>query len=152
MGNSRLVLKLVHAVKDLIFPVQRRLLPGARWANILLRVLHVIGAGGLVGSNLFSVSQIHWMPYLYLTLISGVVMLLLEVSSSAIYVLQLSGVAVVVKIVLFSIIPWFPDFKLGILLLMLVLSVVFSHAPSSVRHYSIWHGRVIEDYCKKQTD
>jgi len=122
-----------------LFPTEYRSFPGKRWVNILLRTVHLVGVAGLGGAFLYRVpSELPndlWMPWLFVTLISGVLMLALEVWSNGAYLVQGCGLAVLAKILLLAVLPLFEPPQTGLFLLVMVLSGLASHAPARVRHY-----------------
>ena len=70
--------------------------------------------------------------------------MLLEVWTNGVWLIHLCGIAVVVKLVLLSFLPVFEPYQVYVLLGMIVLSGVMSHAPRGVRHYSVFHRRQID--------
>jgi hypothetical protein len=127
------------------FPPRRRGFRGKRWVNIALRTVHLLGVAGMGGALLGGVAQSAWRPYLYLTLITGLAMLVLELWSSAIYLLQVRGQATLLKVALVAALPLAPGLEATVVVLAIVISGIVSHAPASVRYYSVFHGRVLDD-------
>lgn len=126
-----------------LFPRRMRELPGGRWTRIGLRTLHLIGVAGLGGAYLYPIDPALWQPYLLLTLFSGVALLLSEVWSHGIWLIQLRGLFIAVKCVLLGMglllptaaSPW-------VLIAAVALSGIIAHAPGRFRYYSPWHRRV----------
>jgi len=131
-------------LKRLFFPHDSRYLPGHRWINIALRTLHLIGVSGLGAGFLYAAADEQWRLYWEITLISGIAMSLLFIYSNGIFLLQLRGQAILLKLVLLGLIPVLPPMRLPLLLAVVVISGVIAHAPASIRYYSLWHGRRIE--------
>lgn len=128
----------------LLFPEETRTVPGKRWINISLRTLHLIGVAGIGGGFLYSAPQAAWLPFLRLTILSGVGLFVLEIYSHGIYLVQLRGLAVIAKILLLFALLFWGEYAGAILIAIIVLSGVFSHAPGDVRYFSIFHGRRLE--------
>jgi hypothetical protein len=128
----------------MLFPDPPRGFPGRRWANITLRTLHLIGVAGMGGGWLYGADPEAWRPYLWLVLASGGVMVLLELTATCLWLLQLRGLAVVAKLLLLAAAARWPEATPWLLVGVIVLSSVFAHAPADVRYYSPWHGRRIE--------
>ena len=126
------------------FPPRYRGFRGKRWLNIALRTGHLIGVAGMGGGVLLGVTAEAWHPYLYVTLATGAVMMGLEIWSSCVYLLQLRGLVMALKILLLAALPVAPGFEPLVIGLAIVVSGVFSHAPASVRYYSVFHGRVLD--------
>lgn len=120
----------------MLFPAQGRFFVGQRWVSILLRSLHLFGVAGVGAAFLFNVEQQDWMPYLLLTVISGSLMFLLEIYSNALCLLQLRGLATLVKLAILSLVFFFEPNAM-ILASVIMLSGIMSHAPGKVRYF-IW--------------
>ncbi len=109
----------------------------------MLRTLHLIGVAGLGGGFLYQAMDQSWRLYLWLTMFSGIGLVLISVWSNGIWLLQLRGQAILFKLVLLGSIPLWPLLKLPVLILVLVISGIISHAPASVRYHSLYHGHRI---------
>lgn len=127
----------------MIFPAQSRSFPGQRWVNILLRTLHLIAICGVAAGALFQVEQELWLNYLYLTLLSGSGMILIEVWNNGIWLIQLRGLVTLLKLLILSV-AFVSGYQPYMIYTALVLSGIIAHAPGKVRYYSIFHNRVIE--------
>ena len=129
-----------------LFPDEKRTIPGKRWISIVCRTLHLIGICGLAGAYLYDQPVEAWSPFLYMTVISGCVMAFLEVYADGIWLVQLRGTAIGVKLALLStMLWWFDQPNAVIYFIVIAISGVVSHAPGRIRYYSIWHGRVITE-------
>ena len=127
-----------------LFPIDKRDFPGRRWLSITLRTLHLIGIAGLAGAYLFHLPESQWMPYLWLAVVSGFLMAAMAIYVDGIWLLQLRGQAIFLKLLLLSTVFWlFDEPQAMIYLLVIILSGVVSHAPGKVRYYSLWHRKVL---------
>lgn len=127
-----------------LFPIDKRDFPGRRWLSITLRTLHLIGIAGLAGAYLFHLPESQWMPYLWLAVLSGFLMAAMAIYVDGIWLLQLRGQAIFLKLLLLSTVFWlFDEPQAMIYLLVIILSGVVSHAPGKVRYYSLWHRKVL---------
>jgi len=131
-------------VKRLFFPSESRFLPGQRWLNVLFRTSHLVGLAGLGAGFLYTGVGQEWLLYLYLTLFSGLGLVFISIYSNAIWLIQLRGQIVLLKLLMMASIPLVPAFGAEIFIAVVVLSGWISHAPARVRYYSIFHGRKIE--------
>ena len=127
-----------------LFPDRTRSFSGKRWVKIALRTLHLIGTAGAGGGFLYGASEGFWLPYWWLTLGSGVALVAIELWSNGVWLVQVRGAAVLAKLVMLSCIPLLPEAGGAILILIIAISAVSSHAPASVRYFSLLHGRRIE--------
>ncbi|RDH86698.1 MAG: hypothetical protein DIZ78_07285 [endosymbiont of Escarpia spicata] len=131
-------------LKQVLFPSQSRYFPGHRWINIGLRTLHLIGIAGVGGGYLYAAADETWRIYLDLCLASGLLLSLLFIYANGIWLLQLRGHVIMLKLLLLYAITLWPDLSMPLLLVILALSGWISHAPGSVRYYSIFYRRRIE--------
>ncbi len=126
------------------FPEQIRFLPGARGWSIAFRTLHLAAFGLVLGGHAFSVDAEKLLAYLWLTILSGLGLIALEVYAEGLYWLFLGkGITVLVKLGLLLVVPIFWEQRLVLLLLVVGIASVGSHMPARFRHYSFLHLRVI---------
>jgi hypothetical protein len=134
----------MNAFRATIFPAKSRFLPAHRWINITLRTLHLIGITGLGAGFFYMGVDDAWYNYFYLTLGTGLLLTLLSVWSNGIWLVQLRGQLIIFKLLLLITAMVLPDLKLGLVILLIALSSVVSHAPGDIRYYSLYHRRRIE--------
>ncbi len=133
----------MNKLQRAIFPNPKRDFKGKRWIKILLRTLHLIGVAGVGGGVLLNVDFASWSTYLHLTLITGFIYLALEIWTNGIFMIQLRGLSILLKFVLLFGLYLYPDSG-KIILLIIILSSIISHAPGNIRYFSIFHGRRID--------
>lgn len=125
-------------------PEQTRFLPRSRAWSIAFRTIHLAAFGLLLGGHAFAVDPDKLLPSLWLTILSGLGLIALEMYASGLYWLFLGkGIMVAVKLGLLLAIPVFWEARVALLLLVVVIASVGSHMPSRYRHYSVLHRRVI---------
>jgi len=127
------------SLRRTLFPATSRSFTGMRWVNITLRTLHLIGVAGLGGAYLYAAPQALWQPYLWLTLFSGIGLVAISLYATALWLLQLRGLVILLKLALLGLMLWWPGFDLPLGMLVIVLSSVIAHAPGDIRYYSPWH-------------
>lgn len=115
-----------------------------RWTKISLRTLHLIAVAGVGGGILFGLAEDLWQGYWWLALISGALMMLVDVVSNPVWLVQIRGVAILAKLLLLLMLGAFPAWDHLLLLAVIVISGVVSHAPGKVRYYSFLHHPVVE--------
>jgi len=123
-------------ISSIIFPPQSRSFEGQRWINILLRSIHLIGISGVGAAFLYELAVEQWLPFMLLTVISGIAMVILEVWSNGIWLIQLRGITTLIKLALL-LLTIFIGLNPYILFLVILISSVISHAPGKVRYYPI---------------
>lgn len=126
-----------------LFPSRPRTFTGLRWAKILLRTAHLMGIAGVGAGVLFQVASADWQPYLILTMASGFGLLMLEFWSNAMILLQLRGLILAIKFFLLYLLMIYPD-QASILMLVIIVSSIISHAPGDVRYFSLPHRKRVE--------
>ena len=77
------------------------------------------------------------------TILSGLAILLLDLHGSAVFLLQVRGLIVVIKITAVSVLPFLGSSAPWLLGSLVVVSVVSSHAPSRFRYFMlVGRGRI----------
>ncbi|MFQ5803434.1 MAG: hypothetical protein ACE5JQ_11125 [Candidatus Methylomirabilales bacterium] len=136
---------MAELLRQWFLPEQVRFLPGARAWSITFRTVHLAAFGLLLGGHAFAADPEQLLPYLWLTILSGIGLIALEVYTHGLYWLFLGkGIMVLVKLCLLLAVPFFWEQRVALLLLVVGIASVGSHMPARFRHYSFLHGRVIE--------
>ncbi len=118
--------------------------PGKRSLKVGLRTLHLIGIAGVAGGVLLSQAQSSWTIYWYIALATGSAMMLLDLASNFIWCIQLRGLAIYLKLCLLTLLGWHPEYDKALVIAMIIISGVISHASGDLRYYSIWHRRRVD--------
>lgn len=118
-----------------LFPSQKRDFKARRSINIGLRTLHLLGVSGFAGFFIFELPVEQWRPFAILAIISGALMVALELYVDAIWMIQLRGIAVMIKLLILCSLAIHPQYLLFWFALMVLVSGYFSHAPGRVRYY-----------------
>jgi hypothetical protein len=127
----------------LLIPPEPRQFAGQRWAKISARAAHVVATGVFLGAVVFHVEPASRWPWFLAALLSGLLMLCLDLYESGAFLLQLRGVVVAVKLVLLALLPLFGVAGVWVLAFVGLISVISSHASSKFRHYQVWgRGRI----------
>src|SRR5690349_15087238 len=87
-------------LKSLLFPSPPRDFPGQRWVRISLRTAHLISMGLLLGGFAAGVPMERLGGPLWATLLTGLLFVGQELYASFIFLMQLKGLAVVMKTLL----------------------------------------------------
>lgn len=114
-----------------------------RWSKISLRTLHLLSIAGVGGGILFGLEKELWDSYWWLAIVSGGLMMLMDMVANPVWILQVRGFAIMVKLLLLLLLLDYPQWGSFILVLIIVMSGVISHAPGKLRYYSLYHRRVI---------
>jgi hypothetical protein len=135
----------VVTVVRLLFPAEPRRIPHARWWKIAARTVHIAAMGVLLGGHMFGVRADLLWPYLWTAIATGSVLIALEVYPDGHWLHQGCALAIYAKLALLCLIPFFWEARVPILLAVVVVSSVASHAPRRLRHYSVVFKRVMVD-------
>lgn len=127
-----------------LVPDTPRGFPGQRWVRISLRTLHLIGVAGLGGGFLYGAEPAMWMPYLWLTVATGMAMVIVELCSTGLWLIQVRGMSVVIKLALVAWLLRTEHLELPLMITVIVISGVVSHAPAGVRYFSVFHRRRVD--------
>lgn len=116
-----------------------------RGLSLLLRTMHLVSFGILLGGHAFAIDADRVLPALYLTIASGIGLMALEISTIGPHWLFMGkGAAVLVKLLILLAVPYAWNYRLPLLLLVVVIASVCSHMPGRYRHYSILQGRIVQ--------
>ncbi len=122
--------------------VGERAVPGARWIRTSLRTLHLIAAGALYGGCVYAVDTDRLAPAVAAVLLTGGGLACFEIWQTRIWLVQLRGIATLVKLGLLAAAGLDPDWTVALLTLAVLIGGVSSHMPSRWRYHSVLHGRV----------
>lgn len=136
--------QVVRPMIGRLFPAESRKFPGQRWVNISLRTCHLLGVAGVGGGFLYHAPEASWLAYLWLAVTSGAAMVVIQVWSNGIWLIQVRGLAVLVKLMLLALAAWAGASRGPVLVAVIAISGVISHAPGNVRYFSPWHRRRME--------
>ena len=114
-----------------------------RWSKISLRTLHLVAVAGVGGGILFALEKDLWINYWWLALVSGVLMMLMDIVANPVWMVQVRGFVILVKLILLALLVSYPAWDSVLLFVIIIISGVISHAPGKLRYYSLYHHRVI---------
>jgi len=118
--------------------VERRDFPGRVLLISLLRVLHVIGVVGsgavLLGARPLAASNV----YALVLVGSGMSIVLLDSWANPDYFRQISGLAILLKVLLLATTIWLVGLLTPVFWAVLVGSILISHAPRWLRHRQLF--------------
>ncbi|HZD40002.1 MAG TPA: hypothetical protein VE131_04725 [Terriglobales bacterium] len=122
-----------------------RALPGARALRTTLRTAHLVAFGALYGGHLYGVPAERLWPALLATVATGGAFMSLEIYCTPLWLVQLRGMATLVKIALVAAVAVFWNVRVWLLTAAIIIAGVTSHMPGRYRYYSVLHGRVVGD-------
>jgi hypothetical protein len=142
---------MASRLASLLFPSSPRSLPFNRGLSIGLRTLHLAASSLLLGGHAFNAESQRLFPLLLVTIASGAGLIALELYRSCDWVYQGMGVMVLVKSAMTALAALWWDQRVLLLVGVVVLGSVGSHMPGRFRHYSLLHGRVLDEPAPKRS-
>jgi hypothetical protein len=118
-------------------------LPGVRAMRTTLRTAHLLAAAILYGGHVYNLPAAQLRPALLATLATGGAFMAMEMYRLPLWLVQLRGIAALVKIALVAAVPLFWSFRVWLLTAAVIIGSVGSHMPGRYRYYSILHGRQV---------
>jgi hypothetical protein len=114
-----------------------------RWTKISLRTLHLLAVAGVGGGILFGLEKDLWVNYWWLALVSGVLMMVIDILSNPVWTVQVRGLVIYLKLILLAFLGSNPSLDGLLLAVIIIMSGIISHAPGQLRYYSFYHRKVI---------
>ncbi|WP_165873485.1 DUF4175 domain-containing protein [Parasulfuritortus cantonensis] len=137
--RSPLVVTLLASWRAVAFPTEPRRIPYERWLNIGLRSVHLMAVAGCSAGFLYAADLAVWRPYWLLAVFSGLALSLLYIASSGVWLLQLKGWGILLKLLVlaasFVLVAW----RAELFFLVVAMSALIAHAPARVRAWP-WRG------------
>ena len=122
-----------------------RTVPQVRGLRTGLRTAHVVAFAALYGGHVYGVAAERLLPALIATIATGGAFVALEVWSYPVWLVQIRGVATLVKLALVASVAALWDWRVFLLTLAIAIGVVNSHMPGRYRYYSLLHWREVGD-------
>jgi hypothetical protein len=116
--------------------------------SILLRTLHLLSIGILVGGHAFNAPIAPLRPMLYLAIVSGVGMAFIEACPCWQALFQGWGILVMTKLALLCAVPFAWSHRFAILVVVLAIASVGSHMTKRLRHWAPFFGPEANSYSK----
>ena len=127
--------------RTLLFPEPERRVPGERQWRTLLRTAHIAAMAVLVGGHFHDLPKQDLHGALIWTVVSGGLIVLLEVYGTLNWLFQVRGLVTVPKVALVCLVPVFWEQRIWLLMAALVIGSASSHTIARIRYYSILTGR-----------
>jgi len=111
--------------------------------NIALRTAHIAAGGALFGGHVFDVGPERLVAWLWLTLLTGIALVMIEFRHGGRWPAEARGAMVLVKVLSLCALPWLWNYRVPLLAAVIVLGSVGSHMPKRLRHYSLLERRYV---------
>lgn len=111
-----------------------------RWVRITLRTAHIIFFSALVGGHIFGAAADDLLPWLYGAVGTGAALSATFLYQTRRWPVEIRGVAIMVKVGLLCVIPFWWEARVPILVIVIVLSSYVSHMPGRYRYWVVGKG------------
>jgi hypothetical protein len=101
--------------------------------------------GVLFGGHIFGIDAERLIPWLGLSILTGAILAVLEAYPSWRWCYEVRAVMVVTKVLLMCIVLWLWNYRIPVLVVIIVIGSVGSHMPKRFRHYSLMDRRSAGD-------
>lgn len=119
---------------------------GKRWLKIILRTLHILSIIGVGGAIIFNIPFSQWVWYWYVAVATGVAMVAIDALSNFLWLVQIRGIVIYIKLGLLMFLGGNMLINQLVLITIVIISAIISHAPGDIRYYSIVHRRRINSF------
>ena len=107
----------------------------------MARTIHLAATGTLLGAHVFGVPPGPLLPWLWVAIGSGAVLMALELYSTLDWLMQVGGLAVLLKVGLLCVIPFAWSVRVPVLFTVVAIAGISAHMPGRYRHYSLLYRR-----------
>jgi len=132
-----------RTLRTLLFPAVPRRFAWARPVQLVLRSLHIAAMALVVGAIPFGGTYESLRTPILLTLLSGALLLAIDLARDAAFLVQGSGVAILLKLALLGLGALQPAARLPWYLAATLVASIGSHMPGSWRHFSFLEWKVL---------
>ena len=122
-------------MRALLFPAEPRKLPWGRPLQVVLRTIHIIAMGMVLGGVAWGGTRESLWTWILATILSGLLLLGIDLWKSCAFLVQGAGVAVLLKLVLLGLGNLFPAARLEWYLAATAVASIGSHMTSAWRHF-----------------
>jgi len=109
----------------------------SRFWSVVFRTFHIAVTGMLLGGHCFGVPASRLLPLLYLAILSGAALGAVDLYPDWRGIFEVRSLVIAAKLAFLGLIPLLWDYRVGILLLVLVMASAGSHMPRRLRHQSV---------------
>lgn len=123
-----------NRIYSVFFPSEPRDFPFRRSVRTLLRALHIFSTGTLLAGYIFNQPTTILEPWLWASVITGLLLLATDVHASMAVLFELRGLAIIIKTGLLVLALVLVEIRMQLLLTILLIGVFSSHMPKRYRH------------------
>lgn len=131
-------------IRGLLLPKYPRKPPVPRPLQILVRTLHIVSMGMILGAIPFGGNAGNLRAWILAVVVSGILLLAIDLWKTCMCMVEGSGAGVILKLVLLGLGNLFPESRMGWYIAAAAVASFGSHMPSGWRHFSFIEWRVME--------
>ena len=121
--------------------------PKTAWSRPVrttLRTVHLLGMACFFGAAAFDLTGTQLAFSVHAALVTGLLFAAFEIWRAPVWLVQVRGVATLLKGALLAAALFWPAGRLALAILLVAIGSIISHAPAKLRYYSFLHGYPIE--------
>jgi hypothetical protein len=126
------------ALLQQILPDTPRDFPGRRITRSILRTVHILGGGVLIGAYLFTQPESIIKVWYFTAVLSRLLLFLTDLHASFAVFFEWRGLSILTKIGLLLVMPLIPGMEVYILAFILAIGAISSHLSRNFRHRLWW--------------
>jgi hypothetical protein len=108
--------------------------------NITIRTGHITAIAALFGGHLFGAATERLIPWLYASVLTGLMLAIIEAIPRRNWFREGSGLLSMAKVLVLCLVPLFWNYRIPLLAAVIVVGSVGSHVPHGLRHYRVFGG------------
>ncbi len=118
-----------------IFSEKYRYIPYRRSILNIIRSIHILCIALLTGGYYFQIEKSLLLPWLIITILSGLSMFLIDLYVSSLALFEFRGITIIIKLTLLSLLPLLESYQqIYLLIFIMIFSVFISHSSKKIRH------------------
>jgi hypothetical protein len=138
----------VGSLRAALFPEEPRRFPWGRPLQVGFRTIHLIAMGVVLGGLSMGGTHDTLLPWILATVLSGVLLLGIDLWKSCLFLTQGAGIAVLLKLAFLGLGYLFPAARFAWYIAATAVASIGSHMVSSWRHFSFLEWRIVETHGK----
>jgi hypothetical protein len=112
--------------------------PWLRGWNIAFRTGHITSIAALFGGHVFGTETGRLMPWLYASILTGILLAIMEWIPDRHWFVQARGILSISKILILCLVPFLWNHRVSVLVAIIVAGSFGSHMPYTYRHYPVF--------------